>query len=348
MKEWKGRFRDPLDAEALEFSSSLPVDRRLVREDIAGSLAHVAMLAARKIIPGNDAKKIAHGLKEILREIDAGNDAWLTAHSGSGRFVADDVHMAVEQRLTEKIGNAGARLHTARSRNDQVALDVRLFLRHAIDISVVSLRRVQGSLLRKAVQYKSVVMPGYTHLQRAQPVLLPHHLLAYVEMFERDRTRLLDCRKRANKSPLGAAALAGTSFPIDRRRVARQLHFDGVVENSIDAVSDRDAVLEFVSAAAVTMMHASRLAEELVLWTSHEWRFAAIGDAFATGSSIMPQKKNPDMAELIRGKTGRVYGDLVTLLTIMKGLPLAYNRDMQEDKEPLFDAADTVVASIAH
>jgi argininosuccinate lyase len=346
MKEWKGRFRDPLDAEALAFSSSLPVDKRLVREDIAGSLAHVAMLAARKIIPGNDAKKIAHGLKEILREIDAGNDAWLTAHSGSGRFVADDVHMAVEQRLTEKIGNAGARLHTARSRNDQVALDVRLFLRHAIDISVVSLRRVQGSLLRKAVQVKSVVMPGYTHLQRAQPVLLPHHLLAYVEMFERDRTRFLDCRKRANKSPLGAAALAGTSFPIDRRRVARQLHFDGVVENSIDAVSDRDAVLEFVSAAAVTMMHASRLAEELVLWTSHEWRFAAIGDAFATGSSIMPQKKNPDMAELIRGKTGRVYGDLVTLLTIMKGLPLAYNRDMQEDKEPLFDAADTVVASI--
>ena len=346
MKEWKGRFREPLDPRALAFCSSLGVDKRLARDDIQGSLAHVAMLAARRIIPAADAKKITLALKTILREIETGRAGWLEVSSGSGRFVAEDVHMAIEQRLIEKTGKAGARLHTARSRNDQVALDVRLYLRATIDQVAGNIRDAQRSLLAMAGRYHDVVMPGYTHLQRAQPVLLAHHLLAYVEMFDRDRARFLDCRKRVNRSPLGGAALAGTSFPIDRMGVARLLGFAGVVENSIDAVSDRDVLIEFIGAAAITMMHASRLAEELVLWTSREWRFASVGDAFTTGSSIMPQKKNPDMAELIRGKTGRVYGDLMALLTVMKGLPLAYNRDMQEDKEPLFDAADTVSASL--
>jgi argininosuccinate lyase len=254
--------------------------------------------------------------------------------------------MAVEQRLIALTGGVGGKLHTARSRNDQVALDTRLFLRGSIDSVTVLLRSVQRAFVGKARAFCDVIMPGYTHLQRAQPVLLAHHLLAYVEMFERDRERFLDCRKRAALSPLGAAALAGTSFPIDRRRTARTLGMDGIVLNSIDAVSDRDVLVEFISAAAITMMHASRIAGELVMWTSSEWHFAEIGESFTTGSSIMPQKKNPDMAELIRGKTGRVYGDLMALLTVMKGLPLAYNRDMQEDKEPLFDAADTVTASL--
>jgi argininosuccinate lyase len=250
--------------------------------------------------------------------------------------------MAIEAQLIRRAGPAGAMIHTARSRNDQVALDMRLYVRASIDAIVAGIRHVQRSLASKAREYRDTVMPGYTHLQRAQPVLLGHHLLAYVEMFDRDRDRFQDCRKRVNRSPLGAAALGGTSFPIDRDRVARSLGFDGIVRNSIDAVSDRDSLLEFLSAAAVAMMHASRLAEELVLWSSREWNFAEIGDAFTTGSSIMPQKKNPDVAELIRGRTGRVYGDLMALLTVMKGLPLAYNRDMQEDKGPVFDAADTV------
>ena len=343
MRHWKSRFHQPLDAVALAFSSSLEFDRRLAEEDIEGSLAHVAMLGGRRIIPAADCRAISRALQELRREIAAGDAAWLRIRPGAGRFVAEDIHMAIEQRLTAKIGAAGAWLHTARSRNDQIALDERLYLRKTIDRVCALLRSVQRSLVQKAGEYHDVIMPGYTHLQRAQPILLAHHLLAYTAMFDRDRERLLDCRRRANRSPLGAAALAGTSFPIDRKRVARSLGFDGIVENSIDAVSDRDALLEFLAAAAITMMHGSRIAEELVLWSSQEWGFAEVGDAFATGSSIMPQKKNPDMAELIRGKTGRVYGDLMALLTVMKGLPLAYNRDMQEDKEPLFDAADTLV-----
>ena len=346
MKKWKGRFREPLDPGALRFSSSLETDRRLADEDIEGSLAHVAMLAAAGIIPARDARNITRALKSIRREVASGRAQWLEVDPASGRFTADDIHMAVEKRLIALAGDAGGKLHTARSRNDQVALDARLFLMGRIDGIALLLRSVQRAFVEKAAAFDDVIMPGYTHLQRAQPVLLAHHLLAYVEMFERDRERFLDCRKRAALSPLGAAALAGTSFPIDREKTARSLGMAGIVANSIDAVSDRDAILEFISAAAITMMHASRIAEELVLWTSREWRFAEIGESFTTGSSIMPQKKNPDMAELIRGKTGRVYGDLVALLTVMKGLPLAYNRDMQEDKEPLFDAADTVSASL--
>jgi argininosuccinate lyase len=305
------------------------------------------MLGAVGIISAADRRTITRALNTIRREVADGDAPWLHVKQGTGRFVAEDVHMAIEQRLTTLAGPAGARLHTARSRNDQVALDERLFLRAAIDQTCAHLRDVQRSLVRKAVEYADVVMPGYTHLQRAQPILLAHHLLAYVAMFDRDRDRYLDCRRRVNRSPLGAAALGGTSFPIDRLRVARAVRFEGIVENSIDAVSDRDVLLEFLAAGAITMMHASRIAEDLVLWSSREWAFAEIGDAFTTGSSIMPQKKNPDMAELLRGKSGRVYGDLVALLTVMKGLPLAYNRDMQEDKEPMFDAADTVRQSLA-
>jgi argininosuccinate lyase len=346
MKQWKGRFREPLDPHALRFSSSLEIDRRLADEDIEGSIAHIGMLAAQKIVSGPDARKIARALRAIRREVAIGRARWLRIDAGSGRFTAEDIHMAIEQRLIALIGGVGGKLHTARSRNDQVALDTRLFLRGRIDSVAVLIRSVQRALVRKAHAFRDVIMPGYTHLQRAQPILLAHHLLAYVEMFERDRERFLDCRKRVALSPLGAAALAGTSFPIDRQRTARALGMAGIVGNSIDAVSDRDVLVEFISAAAITMMHASRIAEELVLWTSREWHFAEIGESFTTGSSIMPQKKNPDMAELIRGKTGRVYGDLIALLTVMKGLPLAYNRDMQEDKEPLFDAADTVTASL--
>jgi argininosuccinate lyase len=346
MKQWKGRFREPLDPHALRFSSSLDIDRRLVDEDIEGSIAHIGMLAAQKIVSGSDARKITRALRAIRRDVASGRAPWLRIDGGSGRFTAEDIHMAIEQRLIALTGGVGGKLHTARSRNDQVALDARLFLLGSIDNVTVLLRSVQRAFVEKAGAFCDVIMPGYTHLQRAQPILLAHHLLAYVEMFERDRERFLDCRKRAALSPLGAAALAGTSFPIDRYRTARTLGMDGIVVNSIDAVSDRDVLVEFISAAAITMMHASRIAGELVMWTSREWHFAEIGESFTTGSSIMPQKKNPDMAELIRGKTGRVYGDLVALLTVMKGLPLAYNRDMQEDKEPLFDAADTVAASL--
>ncbi|HMK38840.1 MAG TPA: argininosuccinate lyase, partial [Bacteroidota bacterium] len=331
---------------ALRFSSSLDIDRRLAREDIEGSIAHIGMLAAQKIVSGADARKITRALKTIRREAAAGNARWLRIDDRSGRFTSEDIHMAVEHRLIALTGGVGGKLHTARSRNDQVALDVRLFLRGRIDGIAGLIRAVQGAFVGRAHAFRDVMMPAYTHLQRAQPVLLDHHLLAYVEMFERDRERFLDCRKRVDRSPLGAAAVAGTSFPIDRKKTARALGMGGIIANSIDAVSDRDVLVEFISASAITMMHASRIAEELVLWSSKEWRFADIGESFTTGSSIMPQKKNPDMAELIRGKTGRVYGDLMALLTVMKGLPLAYNRDMQEDKEPLFDAADTVGSSL--
>jgi argininosuccinate lyase len=346
MKEWKGRFREPLDPHALRFSSSLDIDRRLADEDIEGSIAHIGMLAAQKIVPGTEARRITRALRAIRREVAEGKASWLRVDSGSGRFAAEDIHMAIERRLIALAGAVGGKLHTARSRNDQVALDTRLFIRGRIDSITVLLRAVQRAFVERAEAFRDVIMPGYTHLQRAQPVLLAHHLLAYVEMFGRDSDRFLDCRKRVALSPLGAAALAGTSFPIDRHRTARDLGMEGIVANSIDAVSDRDVLIEFIGAAAITMMHASRIAEELVLWSSREWRFAEIGESFTTGSSIMPQKKNPDMAELIRGKTGRVYGDLMALLTVMKGLPLAYNRDMQEDKEPLFDAADTLTASL--
>jgi argininosuccinate lyase len=340
-----GRFRRSLNPQALRFSSSLPVDQRLYREDIAGSIAHVKMLAKQNILGIAEAKKIERALQEIQHEIETGKLP-LDAAGKKARFVADDIHMTIESRLIEKVGVVGGKLHTARSRNDQVALDERLYLRSAIQKILTSIREMQKAIVKKAEQYVDIIMPGYTHLQHAQPILLAHHLLAYVSMFDRDRERFEDCIKRVSRSPLGAAALAGTSFPIDRAFVARQVRFQGVIENSIDAVSDRDAQIEFLSACAITMMHLSRLAEELVLWSSREWNFLEISDEFTTGSSIMPQKKNPDIAELVRGKTGRVYGNLMALLTVMKGLPLAYNRDMQEDKEPLFDNADTVNDSL--
>jgi argininosuccinate lyase len=346
MALWNGRFKKGLHPAALKFSSSLNIDKRLYRDDIEGSLAHVAMLAKQKIISVDEAKKIQKALKEILREIESGKFSFDHTGKGNKRFVAEDVHMAIEQRLIEKIGDVGGKLHTARSRNDQIALDERLYLRRTIQEILKLIRNLQKAFVAKAEQNINIVMPGYTHLQRAQPILLSHHLLAYVSMLERDYERFSDCSKRVNRSPLGAAALAGTSFPIDRAFVAKQLGFNSVVENSIDAVSDRDVLIEFIAHCAITMMHLSRFAEELVLWSSQEWNFVEIGDEFTTGSSIMPQKKNPDMAELVRGKTGRVYGNLLALLTVMKGLPLAYNRDMQEDKEPLFDAAHTVKNSL--
>jgi argininosuccinate lyase len=346
MKPWKGRFNGQLHPEALGFSTSLRVDKRLYREDIEGSIAHAAMLAKQRIISKKDASSIRKGLREIAREIEQGKFVPGVRGPGHKRFVADDIHMAIENRLIQKIGPAGGRLHTGRSRNDQVALDERLYLRNSINLISHKLRRLQRVFVAKAEQYEQVVMPGYTHLQRAQPILLAHHLLAHVSMLDRDHERFVDCLRRVNRSPLGAGALAGTSFPIDRKSAAAALGFDDIVANSIDAVSDRDVQIEFVSTCAITMMHLSRFAEEMILWSSREYRFAEIGEAFTTGSSIMPQKKNPDIAELVRGKSGRVYGDLMALLTVMKGLPLAYNRDMQEDKEPLFDAADTVTDSL--
>jgi len=331
---WSGRFKEPLAEIALKFSSSIEFDKILYEEDIAGSIAHVEMLAATKVLTVSEMRRIRAALKSIQKEIESGKFE-LTAEY-------EDVHMAIEQRLIHKIGSLGGKLHTARSRNDQIALDERLFLRSAIrEISklVINLQRV---LLYKSKKVFGILMPGYTHTQRAQPILLSHHLLAYISMLERDFERLQDCRKRLNKSPLGAAAFAGTSFPIDRIMVAKKLHFDGIVENSIDAVSDRDYLIEFTAACSILVMHLSRFAEELVLWTTKEFNFAEISDSYTTGSSIMPQKKNPDMVELVRGKTGFVYGALVNLLTMMKGLPLAYNRDMQEDKKPIFDVVSTV------
>lgn len=330
---WSGRFKEPLSAVALKFSSSIDLDQQLYQEDIAGSIAHVEMLASCHILTASEARRIRTSLKKIQKEIEAGKFNMV------GDF--EDIHLAIEQRLIQKIGPLGGKLHTGRSRNDQIALDERLYLRWAVRELGKLLVQLQRVLLYKAEKNFGTLMPGYTHVQRAQPVMLSHHLLAYVSMLERDFERLQDCFKRVNKSPLGAGALAGSSFPIDRHKVARKLHFDGVVENSIDAVSDRDSLIEFVSDCSVILMHLSRFSEELVLWSSKEFGFVQISDAYTTGSSMMPQKKNPDMAELVRGKAGRVYGDLVNLLTIMKGLPLAYNRDMQEDKHPLFDAVST-------
>jgi argininosuccinate lyase len=330
---WGGRFKTALSDAALRFSSSIDLDKTLYQEDIQGSIAHVEMLAACKIIPAEESRRIRTALKEIFTEIESGklDLSW----------DKEDIHMAIEQRLIQKVGPMGGKLHTGRSRNDQVAVDERLYLRSAINELKKLIAQFQRVLLYKSEKYFGTIMPGYTHMQRAQPIFLSHHLLAYISMLERDYERLSDCYKRVNRLPLGSAALAGTSFPIDRSLVAKKLGFESVLENSIDAVSDRDYIIEFVSVCSGVMMHLSRMSEELVLWTSQEFNFAKIDDCYTTGSSIMPQKKNPDMAELTRGKTGRVYGDLINILTLMKGLPLAYNRDMQEDKLPMFDAMET-------
>ncbi len=333
-KAWGGRFEGGTDRFVESFTASIPYDIQLYRHDITGSIAHVRMLAKQKIVTAAEAAAIEKGLLAVLEEIAGGKVTFDLAD--------EDVHMAVESRMTQKVGAAGGKLHTGRSRNDQVALDLRLYLRDAIDETVGLLGVLRTRLVERAEQYFGVVMPGYTHVQRAQPILFSHHLLAYHEMFTRDAERFADARRRTNVSPLGAGALAGTTFPLDRNFTARTLGMDGVCENSIDAVSDRDFALDFLHAASVTMMHLSRMAEEMVFWSSTEFGFLSLPDALCTGSSIMPQKKNPDVAELIRGKTGRVYGNLFNLMTIMKGLPLAYNRDMQEDKEPVFDSARTV------
>ena len=348
MSRERGRFRKPIDPGALAFSTSLPVDRQLIREDLEGSMAHAAMLARKGIVPARAAKRISAGLKRIAREVEASGGLPLSlAAPGVNRLAVDDVHMAVEALLASRIGAAAGMLHTARSRNDQVALDERLYLKRRITEIRAAIRKLQRAFLKHARRHRRSLVPGYTHFQRAQPIIFAHHLLAYVAMLQRDAERFQDCLSRVDRSPLGAGALSGTTFPVDRRGVARSLGLSGIVTNSIDAVSDRDVQIEFLAACAITMMHLSRLGEELVVWSSSEWAFAVIGEEFATGSSIMPQKRNPDIAELIRGKSGRVYGNLVALLTVMKGLPLAYNRDMQEDKEPLIDSARTVEESLA-
>jgi argininosuccinate lyase len=337
-KLWGGRFSQPTDKFVEEFTASIQFDQRLYRYDIQGSIAHCRMLVRQGIILPEEADAIVAGLGVILGEIERGEFEFSIAR--------EDIHMNVEARLIENIGPVGGKLHTARSRNDQVALDVRLYLRDEVDAIRTALVKLQQALLGQAEANLDVIMPGYTHLQTAQPILFAHHLLAYVEMFARDAGRLVDLRARLNVLPLGAGALAGTTFPIDREWVAQQLGFDGVTRNSLDSVSDRDFAIEFCSFAALLMMHLSRLAEELVLWSSADFAFIDLSDGFCTGSSIMPQKKNPDVPELVRGKTGRVYGNLVSLLTLMKSLPLAYNKDMQEDKEPLFDTIDTVRGSL--
>jgi len=336
---WSGRFREPVDERVKRFSASVDFDRRLARQDIAASLAHARMLARAGIIKKADLTAIERGLARIRREIDKGEFAWSVD--------AEDVHLNIERRLTALVGEAGKRLHTARSRNDQVATDLRLWLREEIDALDKLFIGLLRALIGQAERHAALVMPGFTHLQVAQPVTFGHHLLAYVAMLERDRERLAQCRARVNQLPLGAAALAGTSFPIDRASVAKELEFEGVSENSMDAVADRDFAIEFCACAAIAMMHLSRLAEELVLWSSPRYGFVRLPERYSTGSSIMPQKKNPDVPELVRGKTGRVFGSLVALLTLMKGQPLAYNKDNQEDKEPLFDAVDTLKDCVA-
>jgi len=335
---WSGRFREPVDERVKRFTASVDLDRRLAKQDIAGSLAHARMLAAAGIISKRDLTAIERGLARIRREIDDGVFNW--------SLDAEDVHLNIERRLTALVGEPGKRLHTARSRNDQVATDLRLWLREEIDAIDGLLAALLRALIAQAQRHAALVMPGLTHLQVAQPVTFGHHLLAYVAMLERDRARLAECRVRVNQLPLGAAALAGTSFPIDRARVAKELGFAAVAENSLDAVSDRDFAVEFCAAAALAMVHLSRLSEEIVLWSSPRFGFVRLPDRYTTGSSIMPQKKNPDVAELVRGKSARVIGSLVTLLALMKSQPLAYNRDNQEDKAPLFDAVDTLKDSL--
>jgi argininosuccinate lyase len=337
-KPWQGRFSQPTDRFVEEFTASIGFDQRLYRYDIEGSVAHARMLARQGIITPAEMEAITAGLKAILAEIEAGGFEFSVA--------LEDIHMNIEARLTERIGPVGGKLHTARSRNDQVALDIRLYLRDEVKTILAYLDRLLRALVDQAERHLGVIMPGFTHLQTAQPILFSHHLLAYYEMLRRDRQRLSEGLKRINILPLGAGALAGTTFPIDRESVAAELGFDGVGRNSLDSVSDRDFAIEFSASAALLMMHLSRFCEELVLWSSADFSFIELSDAFCTGSSIMPQKKNPDVPELIRGKTGRVYGNLVALLTLMKSLPLAYNKDMQEDKEPLFDTIDTVKGSL--
>jgi argininosuccinate lyase len=337
-KPWAGRFTQPTDKFVEEFTASIDFDKRMYRYDIQGSTAHARMLAKQGIISHDEAQTIMRGLESILADIEAGNFEFSIA--------LEDIHMNIEARLIERIGTVGGKLHTARSRNDQVALDVRLYLRDEVKAVLGYIDALQESLLGQAEQNLNVIMPGYTHLQTAQPVLFAHHMLAYYEMFKRDAGRMADVLGRLNYLPLGAGALAGTTFPIDREFVAEQLGFAGVTRNSLDSVSDRDFALEFCAASSILMMHLSRLSEELILWSSADFAFIELTDAFCTGSSIMPQKKNPDVPELVRGKTGRVYGNLMALLTLMKSLPLAYNKDMQEDKEPLFDTIDTVKGSL--
>ena len=337
-KLWGGRFTQPTDKFVEEFTASIEFDQRLYRYDIAGSKAHAEMLGRQGIIEPDAAAQIIAGLDAILADIEAGKIEFSVA--------LEDIHMNIEARLIDRIGAVGGKLHTGRSRNDQVAVDIRLYLRDEIDIVLGFLARLEAALVAQAEQNLDVIMPGYTHLQTAQPVLFSHHMLAYREMIARDISRLQDLRARFNVMPLGAGALAGTTFPIDREWVAEQLGFAGVTRNSLDSVSDRDFAIEFCSFAGILMMHLSRLSEELILWSSADFNFIELSDAFCTGSSIMPQKKNPDVPELVRGKTGRVYGNLMALLTLMKSLPLAYNKDMQEDKEPLFDTIDTIKGSV--
>ena len=337
-KLWKGRFELPTDKLVEEYTASIHFDSRLYRYDIEGSIAHCRMLAECGIISHEEADRIVQTLDEIVRDIER------------GRVVLDssqeDIHMAIENELIARIGETGGKLHTARRRNDQVALDMRLYMRDALSSIMDLVREVLSTLVAMAEKRLDVVMPGFTHLQHAQPILFSHHMMAYYEMFARDFARFSDCLTRTDVMPLGSAALAGTTFPIDMEWTARQLGFSKVVANSMDAVGDRDYLIEFCSASAILMMHVSRMAEELIIWSSPEFAFIEISDAFCTGSSIMPQKKNPDVPELMRGKTGRVYGNLIALLTVTKGLPLAYNRDLQEDKEPVFDTVDTLLATL--
>jgi len=335
---WSALFSEPMSELVKRYTASVDFDQRLWRADIAGSLAHAGMLARQGIIGAQDLADIQRGLGQIQADIEAGRFEW--------KLDLEDVHLNIEARLTQLVGDAGKRLHTGRSRNDQVATDVRLWLRGEIDALATLLVDMQRALVNVADQNTTTVMPGFTHLQVAQPVSFAHHLLAYVEMFARDAERLADVRKRTNRLPLGAAALAGTSYPLDRESVAAELGFDGVCENSLDAVSDRDFAMEFLAFASITMVHVSRLAEELVLWMSQNFGFIDLADRYCTGSSIMPQKRNPDVAELARGKSGRVIGHLMGLITLMKGQPLAYNKDNQEDKEPLFDTVDTLAGTL--
>ena len=335
-KTWGGRFSQGTDAAAERFTASLAFDRRLWPQDVAGSIAWTRALARARVLTDAERDAIVKGLEAVRGELEAGTFSF--------RPELEDIHTNIERRLVELIGEVGGKLHTGRSRNDQIALDERMYLKDAVTRARDGLRAVQAALVARAGETSAAPMPGYTHLQRAQPIVLAHHLLAYVFMLERDRERLAGCATRADRLPLGAAALAGTAFPIDREALARELGFGGVTSNSLDAVSDRDYVLEYLAAAAITGMHFSRLAADLTLWATAEFGFVEFSDAFATGSSIMPQKKNPDVAELVRGKSGRLYGNLVAVLTTMKGLPLAYNSDMQEDKQPFFDSVDTLEA----
>ncbi|MBE2933425.1 argininosuccinate lyase [Anoxybacillus flavithermus] len=337
-KLWGGRFTKTAAQWVDDFGASIHFDQQLVEEDIEGSIAHVTMLGECGILPKEDVETIKKGLTKLLEKAKNGELSFSVAY--------EDIHLNIEKMLIDEIGPVGGKLHTGRSRNDQVATDMHLYLRKRVMEIIELIRQLQRVLVEKAEQHIETLIPGYTHLQRAQPISFAHHLMAYVWMFERDRERFTESLKRINKSPLGAGALAGTTFPIDRHLTAQLLGFDSIYENSLDAVSDRDFIIEFLSNSSILMMHLSRFCEELILWSSEEFKFIEMDDTFATGSSIMPQKKNPDMAELIRGKTGRVYGHLIALLTVMKGLPLAYNKDMQEDKEGMFDTVQTVIGSL--